>query len=383
MVEQSSSPTSKYIPLFTNEDGKTTSTIVPHLKRVHPFQWMCVCLGFFVVSPYIFTKSPSLSITPSMTSLSADVGAGKRVQEPMTLTEFIKTNERLLDIKVVENCECGCLESHFESCPRKYNLADVEKSANVLITRDIANHMDFALQERRHASQISCLEREYEGKQHHTDSGGYCLNAFLQLTQEQGQDRGSVVLPFPDRIIPVPKGHAEASPSLLKMLHSFVEKEHITSLSDFGAGLGQYGMDLERKYPKSLLYRGYDGAGDVEVYTQGFLRFFDLTIPLNLPVSDWVMSLEVGEHIPSHLEGMVIRNLHAHNCRGILLSWGTPGQGGLNHINLHDNQYLIDIFTQLGYVHDVKESNDFRNGFTDANWFVTSFMVFRRVTPVC
>ena len=45
---------------------------------------------------------------------------------------------------------------------------------------------------------------------------------------------------------------------------------------------------------------------------------------------------------------------NAHNYLGIILSLGTPGQGGLNHVNLHDNQYLIDIFSSLGYEHYFK-----------------------------
>lgn len=44
-------------------------------------------------------------------------------------------------------------------------------------------------------------------------------NAILKLAQEQGQDRGQVTLPFPDRIIPIPKGHAGASQNMLKSLY--------------------------------------------------------------------------------------------------------------------------------------------------------------------
>ena len=106
------------------------------------------------------------------------------------------------------------------------------------------------------------------------------------------------------------------------------------SISDFGAGQGQYGAKLQVTNSESFLYRGYDGAGDVEVYTQGFVKRFDLTIPLDLPVSDWLMTLEVGEHIPSSHEGMMIRNLHAHNCKGLILSWAQIGHGGHFHINL-------------------------------------------------
>jgi hypothetical protein len=43
-----------------------------------------------------------------------------------------------------------------------------------------------------------------------------------------------------------------------------------------------------------------------------------LTLPLALPITDWVLSLEVGEHVPSASEGMLIRNIHRHNCKGVI-----------------------------------------------------------------
>jgi len=307
----------------------------------------------------------------------------KSSQAPMTLAQFMRTNERIIGANVVENCECGCIGSGVKSCPRQYDLFDVDRSANIVITRDIANQIELTHLEMKRESQIACFDKNSSGLQHLTKSGGYCLKSFLKLSQEQGMDRGDIVLPFPDRPIQIPKGHVPASPSLTGLLFSFINKEGITSLNEFGAGLGQYGADIERRYTKSFIYRGYDGAGDVESYTHGYVQFADLATPLNLPQSDWVLFLQVGEHVPSHLEGMVIRNLHAHNCRGILLSWSPPGQGGLNIVNLHDNEYIIDIFTQLGYVYDIEESNRFRNGLKDNNWLSKSFMILRRKNPVC
>ena len=48
-----------------------------------------------------------------------------------------------------------------------------------------------------------------------------------------------------------------------------------------------------------------------------------------------------------------MRNLHAHNCRGIVLSWGryTPGARGHGDANYHSRQYLIELLAQLGYRH--------------------------------
>jgi hypothetical protein len=160
------------------------------------------------------------------------------------------------------------------------------------------------------------------------------------------------------------------------------KKENVKSISDYGAGVGQYGAQFKKAMPE-LLYYGYDGAGDVEAYTSGFLRWFDLTKPLNNPVTDWVMSLEVGEHIPSKYEGVLVRNLHRHNCKGIILSWSAIGQRGLNHINNHSNGYVSTIFEELGYQRDSDLEALLRREEDNYSWFTKSVMVFRRKNPAC
>jgi uncharacterized protein (DUF2249 family) len=65
----------------------------------------------------------------------------------------------------------------------------------------------------------------------------------------------------------------------------------------------------------------------------------------------------VGEHVPNQQEMTFVRNLHAHNRRGIILSWATLNQGGSGHVNNHDPRYLRDTFEELGYVYDEALSN--------------------------
>lgn len=98
------------------------------------------------------------------------------------------------------------------------------------------------------------------------------------------------------------------------------------SMNDFGAGVGQYGHAL-RARSESIRWRGYDGAGNVEEVTRGFVRFFDLSLPMSLPRADWVLSLEVGEHLPHALEPTYLRNIHAHNCKGVIISWAGRSRG--------------------------------------------------------
>jgi hypothetical protein len=101
-----------------------------------------------------------------------------------------------------------------------------------------------------------------------------------------------------------------------------------------------------------------------------------LTIPLALPIADWVLSLEVGEHVPSMSEGMLIQNLHLHNCKGIIVSWGVLNQGGHSHINNHSNDYIIVIFESLGYTYDAIATAKFVNPASNFFWFVRLVMVF-------
>ena len=125
----------------------------------------------------------------------------------------------------------------------------------------------------------------------------------------------------------IPAHHQPADEQVALVISELLRQPGVASflsVNDFGAGVGQYGEALER-LDKRHRWRGYDGAGNVEEWTNGMVRWFDLTVPLSLPRADWVLSLEVGEHIPSMHEAMLFRNLHLHNCRGVVLSWAVPG----------------------------------------------------------
>ena len=62
---------------------------------------------------------------------------------------------------------------------------------------------------------------------------------------------------------------------------------------------------------------------------------------------------------------MVIRNIHVHNTKGIILSWAILGQNGHRHINNHSQKYVLNIFEQLGYVLDVNLTKKFSEASTD------------------
>lgn len=150
------------------------------------------------------------------------------------------------------------------------------------------------------------------------------------------------------------------------------------SVVDFGAGRG--------KYVRALVHAGIDAIGvdavpEIETLTQGLVVEYDLAnirAELPCPVPDWALCLEVLEHIPAHLLGVALDNLHRHNRRGIVLSWAIPGQGGDGHASERHNSFVIDWLAGLGYLHDQRTQASLRMAVSDLWWFVNSLMVFRK-----
>ena len=202
-------------------------------------------------------------------------------------------------------------------------------------------------------------------------SGGFCLG---------GLRTHQVTSHFGSASYTVPEVHWGAEPAIVTFLASRLPSG--ASLNDFGAGVGIYGLELRQLRP-NVTYRGYDGAGDSWQATRGFVSFADLTFEnLSLPRADWVLSLEVGEHVPLDKEAAYVRNLHAHNCRGLLLSWGIVGQPGFHHVNTHRAAYIRGMFEELGYVFNKVQSRQLRKEAL-LPWFKASIYVFERPVAVC
>lgn len=262
-------------------------------------------------------------------------------------------------------------------CPRSYNLARVNGSAAQWDPFDASARRH--LMERRQSAKAACRLQDGNDAGRWTKSGprithegGWCLSS---------RNTTDVRLPHNQSYL-LPLHHVRADPGIVEGLLQLQQSVHgrRVSFNDFGAGVGQYGHALLSRSPK-LRWRGYDGAGNIDSFTSGFVDWFDLSLPLALPRSDWLISLEVGEHVPHMLEEMVVRNLHAHNCRGVVLSWATLGQGGHFHVNNHGAEYLTSIFVGLGYYRNEELTSMMR---TKAHrpWFRSNLMVFERHHPI-
>lgn len=172
--------------------------------------------------------------------------------------------------------------------------------------------------------------------------------------------------------------HLDADHTLVPHLAALFADQ---SVLDMGAGVGQYGHRFQHLLANfSIKWRGYDGALNVDSYTNGYVRFADLSRPVHLGfVADWVMSLEVGEHIPAVSADTFVHNLHIHNHKGIVLSWAVRGQGGTDHVNELGNEEVKQMVLPLGYIYDERTSDSLRKHST-FSWFKNTIMVFQRIT---
>jgi len=81
----------------------------------------------------------------------------------------------------------------------------------------------------------------------------------------------------------------------------------------------------------------------------------DISRPLvDVPVFDWVLCLEVGEHVPAKYGATVLDNITFHARRGVVLSWARPGQLGHFHVNNRPNEWVIAQMGARGWAHDLK-----------------------------
>jgi len=258
-------------------------------------------------------------------------------------------------------------------CPRDYNLTEVNSTTD---PSQVENNTETLA--RLHDTQRKACEASADEKNAILETGGWCYD--IPKSQVVNVNGTNVDMDYR-----LPLHHVVADEVLVSTLsESVLLKEDGScchSLTDLGAGVGQYGHALRARLPK-LEYYGYDGAGNVEEFTNNYVKFVDLTQPLNLKQTDWVLSAEVGEHIPHKHEAQVIANIHAHNCKGVILTWAVPGQGGNGHINCHSNQYLIQIFEELGYTLNKDLSAALRAPRTGNQnwWFLHSAMAFDRIT---
>lgn len=150
-------------------------------------------------------------------------------------------------------------------------------------------------------------------------------------------------------------------------------RQPTTTIGDFGAGGGWYSaLFNSRTGLRSFPYDFSPPPGSA-------VAKFDLSRPLvGIAEFDYVLCLEVGEHVPAEFEPVLLDNLDHHARHGIVLSWAIPGQDGVGHVNTQPNAYVINQMLARGWVELRRMTAELRER-AHHRWFKKSIMVFERV----
>lgn len=158
-------------------------------------------------------------------------------------------------------------------------------------------------------------------------------------------------------------------------LVSFFESEKALTIVDFGCGTGEF---LALLLANNFFAEGYDGNPVTPDISWGLAKVQNLAVTFDLSKKyDWVMCLEVAEHIPKEYEKVFVENLVRHCTKGILLSWGVKGQGGHGHFNEQDNDYVKALMSEYGFENDLAAEQELRAE-TSLPWYKNTLMVFRK-----
>ncbi len=125
-------------------------------------------------------------------------------------------------------------------------------------------------------------------------------------------------------------------------------------------------------------YDSFDGDPLIEIKSNGTVQQLDLSIPhYHLPIYDWVLCMEVLEHIPPEYEDIAVDNLVRHARQGIILSWAKQGQGGYEHVNERNSDYVDEKMKSLCFKKDEKISK-FLKDVAIYYWFKWNISVYFR-----
>ena len=160
-------------------------------------------------------------------------------------------------------------------------------------------------------------------------------------------------------------------------LIKFFKKEFLNtngSILDMGCGKGDYVKAFRRN---NINADGLDGNPHTKSWLPDAI-IHDLSTEKTFDKKyDWVLTLEVAEHLPKKFEKFFISNIDNNNKKGVILSWAIKGQGGWGHFNEQNNDYVIELFENLGYTYDEESSSELRKN-CELSWFENTIMVFKR-----
>ena len=131
-----------------------------------------------------------------------------------------------------------------------------------------------------------------------------------------------------------------------------------------------------------FVFSAFDGGPYYYEGSNGTVNYMDLTIPqYGMKLYDWVVSLEVAEHIDAKFEAIYLSNIVRHASEGVIISWAVPGQIGEQHINCKPFKYVLEVMSKLGFDFSPEETKKIRDSTKNIH-YKRNVGIFRRKKTV-
>lgn len=147
------------------------------------------------------------------------------------------------------------------------------------------------------------------------------------------------------------------------------------TVGDFGAGGGHYSKWMNET---GLLQAfAFDGTHQAAELTDGLVQEVNLVQKMSLwRTFDWVLCLEVGEHIPKEYSDMLLANLKNHAKKGLVMSWSDDWEG-IGHVNcLTRQEFVATVQRKTGFVLDSVATEAVRSN-CEIDYIARTLAVFR------
>lgn len=199
--------------------------------------------------------------------------------------------------------------------------------------------------------------------------GGYCLVEATDVTSVytgRGYNSGNLHA----------YGHFPGDVGMSQALSGLLPRN--SKVLDVGAGQGQYKYIFSQIRP-DVDWFGVDGAINVEQYTQEFVHYHDICVdhPVEWNLNfDWVVSIEVAEHLPIECQEEYIFLLTQTSRYGVVLSWSDE-YAPPHHINPRNNSYVKQLLGSHGFISDELAETQLRESVSELLYLKDTLMVFR------
>lgn len=171
---------------------------------------------------------------------------------------------------------------------------------------------------------------------------------------------------------------------LSSAIDEYMSSRGAHNVVELGCGMGNYSRALKEKGMNIFCV---DGNPHTATLTEGLCQQKDISVENlqamepQVPVADYILSLEVMEHIPKKFEPNIWNHLAKHASKGLVISWAVEGQIGNGHVNCRSNEYVIEHLEQRGFKYNRSAAMTIRERSAKCPgtpWFQNTLMVFEK-----